>query len=92
MDNHQFDRHMQPHIANTLDAIITDPPYGIRAGAKKSGRDGVANIIPDDRRNDLIPCTQNYAVEDVMLDLLHVAATALKMSGFFACYHVFTYF
>ena len=79
MDNHCFDRHFASHIANTYSAIITDPPYGIRAGAKKSGRNGVAQAIPDDKRNDLIPCTQNYAVEDVMLDLLHVAATALKL-------------
>ena len=42
MDNHLFDRHIL--IGNSslpgegvFEAIVTDPPYGIRAGAKKSG-------------------------------------------------------
>lgn len=39
MDNHLFDRHIRrdDSLDNFFDAIITDPPYGIRAGAKKSG-------------------------------------------------------
>jgi hypothetical protein len=31
------------------------------------------------KRADYIPATQAYQVEEVMLDLLHVAAVALKM-------------
>ncbi len=62
------------------DAIVTDPPYGIRAGAKKSGRKGVCEyVVPEDRRTDHVPATQGYPVEEVVLDLLHVAATSLKM-------------
>lgn len=41
--------------------------------------------IPDDRRNDIVPCTQNYPVEEVMLDLLHLAAVSLRMYVLFIC-------
>lgn len=62
------------------DAIITDPPYGIRAGAKKSGRKGgVSYTIEPERRGDHVPSTQTYPVEEVMLDLLHTAARTLVM-------------
>lgn len=67
-----------------FDAIVTDPPYGIRAGAKKSGKkDGLpANYaIPPEFRLDHIPTTQHYPVEEVMLDLLHTAALTLKPGG-----------
>ncbi len=51
MDNHCFDRHMRFSFSAVtagiggggrtdegfFDVIITDPPYGIRAGARKSG-------------------------------------------------------
>ena len=30
-------RHCTDFISEMFDALITDPPYGIRAGAKKSG-------------------------------------------------------
>jgi tRNA (guanine10-N2)-methyltransferase len=58
--------------------IVSDPPYGIRAGAKKTGRSQpVTYSIPEERRHDHIPSTQRYPVEEVMLDLLHTAARAL---------------
>ena len=67
---------------------MTDPPYGIRAGARKSGRkgtstageDGSSNCpykIDEERRHDHIPSTQNYPVEEVMLDLLDTAAKTM---------------
>eukprot|EP01035_Chromulina_nebulosa_P062554 gene62554-85546_t len=62
-----------------FDAIVTDPPYGIRAGAKKSGRKGELRYsIAEERRADHVPAVQPYPVEEVMLDLLHTAATALR--------------
>ena len=65
-----------------FDAIVTDPPYGIRAGAKKSGkRKQVTYTVADDRRIDHVPSTQHYAVEEVMLDLLHNAARTLVPGG-----------
>ena len=51
---------------------------GIRAGAKKSGKKGGAKYtIPAESRSDHVPSTQNYPVEEVMLDLLHTAAKLL---------------
>jgi tRNA (guanine10-N2)-methyltransferase len=59
---------------------LNDPPYGIRAGARKSGRkDTVSYSISEEKRFDHIPSTQNYPVEEVMLDLLHTAASSLVM-------------
>lgn len=93
MDNHLFDRHvqsksksngrpLQQEFNEMFDAIVTDPPYGIRAGAKKSGKkDGVPYAISDDRRDDHIPTTQSYPVDEVMLDLLHTAARTLVSGG-----------
>ena len=67
-----------------FNVIVTDPPYGIRAGAKKSGRkDPVEYTIDPDRRHDHCPATQMYPVEEVMLDLLHTAAKYLVMNGYF---------
>ena len=39
LDNHLFETHYEcKQVLNGFyDAIITDPPYGIRAGARKSG-------------------------------------------------------
>lgn len=104
LDNHLLDGHMRIHSSEQgfYDAIITDPPYGIRAGAKKTGKKGYdaqlsEKIIRDNhiprklisigdvlhRRNFLAfhIATQTYSVEEVMLDLLHNAARALRMNG-----------
>ncbi|GMH54481.1 hypothetical protein TL16_g02004 [Triparma laevis f. inornata] len=65
-----------------FDAIVTDPPYGIRAGARKSGTTKERQKpIPDEHRHDHIPQTQIYPVGDVMADLLTVSARQLKVEG-----------
>ena len=89
MDNHLFDNHCQNSVVHELfDHILTDPPYGIRAGARKSGRQDEfmqdvnhkrTVIINKEHKADYIPCTQQYAVEEVLLDLMHVAAISLKL-------------
>lgn len=83
MDHHLLDRHFR-FVANSdngfFDVIVTDPPYGIRAGARKSGKkEALDYTIAEERRHDHIPTTQTYAVEEVMLDLLHTAASSLNM-------------
>lgn len=69
----------------SIDAIITDPPYGVRAGARKSGR---AQHKQEARKNkrkvprlDDIPPSQVYDVEDVMYDLLDKSARILKVGS-----------
>jgi tRNA (guanine10-N2)-methyltransferase len=46
-------------VAGVLDAIICDPPYGVRAGARKTGarEDKVAKPIPEEHRATHIPGT-----------------------------------
>jgi hypothetical protein len=47
-------------------------------GAKKSGKKAqVTYSLSPAERTDHIPSTQNYPVEEVMLDLLHAAARLL---------------
>ena len=82
MDNHLFAGHYSSVYRNFFDAIVTDPPYGIRAGAKKSGRSAnrrPIGSIPEELRESHVPATQHYAVEEVMLDLLNLAAHTLKL-------------
>ena len=69
-------------LSEFYDVILTDPPYGIRAGARKSGRkDPRVTVVPEERRYDHCPHTQQYDVEEVMLDLLTTAAAALRVGG-----------
>jgi tRNA (guanine10-N2)-methyltransferase len=46
-------------VAGVLDAIVCDPPYGVRAGARKSGvrDDKVVKPISDEHRSTHIPGT-----------------------------------
>ena len=82
LDLHSFRKHYHHSAVGTFDSIVTDPPYGIRAGGRKSGKaEGVDYEVSTDRRADHIPSTQSYAVEEVMLDLLECSASLLKLGG-----------
>ena len=65
----------------TFDAIVTDPPYGVRAGAKKSGvssnqRTGKSKGTSEESTPTIIK-TEHYEPDDVMDDLLDFAARTL---------------
>lgn len=81
-DNAIYHRHYRDNFP-LFDAIVTDPPYGIRAGARKSGprKEGEVRPVLDEHRYDHVAQTRPYAVSDVMSDLLNVAAMTLKMGG-----------
>lgn len=80
-DNALYDRHYRTDHP-LYDAIVTDPPYGIRAGARRTGsRHDQFREIPDEERHDHIAQTKPYAVSDVMADLLDMAARTLVMGG-----------
>ncbi|KAK4401915.1 tRNA (guanine(10)-N2)-methyltransferase [Sesamum angolense] len=74
-------------ILNVFDAIICDPPYGVRAGGRKSGGrkllKGVIGpyTVPDDKRTDHIPSTAPYSLVECVHDLLDLAARMLVMGG-----------
>lgn len=81
-DNALYHRHFCTEHA-LYDAIVTDPPYGIRAGARQSGSRRTDQIreIPTENRHDHIAQTKPYAVSDVMADLLDMAARTLVPGG-----------
>ena len=80
-DNSLYHRHYRSHEP-LYDAIVTDPPYGIRAGARKSGsRREEVRAVREEHRGDHIAQTRPYAVSDVMADLLDVSARTLAMGG-----------
>lgn len=71
-----------------LDAIVTDPPYGVRAGAKKLGRHDGKELtmrtydgIPMHTREDYYPPTKPYEMSEVLSDLLDFAAEHLVLGG-----------
>jgi len=82
-----------------VDAIVCDPPYGVRAGARKLGRapeskrfkaaDGgdtsTADAHVDDESlsvsNPAYLATQLYEVDQVVHDLLAMAADVLRVGG-----------
>lgn len=72
-----------------FDAVVCDPPYGIRAGARKSGRKRPKQLqttegddaLPPHKQQNYIPPTQPYAAEDVMNDLLEFSAQTLREGG-----------
>lgn len=75
-----------------LDAIIADPPYGVRAGAKRLGHRDVARQRDEPywleekggyshEQEDYVPPTRPYALNDLLDDLLAFAARMLKVGG-----------
>ncbi|CAA0822035.1 Unknown protein [Striga hermonthica] len=74
-------------LKEVFDAIICDPPYGVRAGGRKSGGrkllKGVIGpyTVPDDKRTDHIPSTAPYSLVECVHDLLDLAAKMLVMGG-----------
>eukprot|EP00392_Amoebophrya_sp_AT5.2_P013279 g13397.t1 len=62
-----------------LDAIVTDPPYGIRAASKKVGHSGESDKIYD--RRNYIPRKGEYEEEEILHDLLTFAADSLVDDG-----------
>ncbi len=57
-----------------LDAIVGDPPYGVRAGGRKSKRNPDARIM---NRATYIPSTAPYTLTECLGDLLEFAAVLL---------------
>ncbi|KAL5787677.1 hypothetical protein ACOSP7_004626 [Xanthoceras sorbifolium] len=77
----------RPALKEVFDAIICDPPYGVRAGGRKSGGRKLLKgavdpyIVPDDKRTDHIPSTAPYCLFECIHDLLDLAGRMLVMGG-----------
>ena len=65
-------------LQNVFDAILADPPYGVRAGGRKSL--AKADILIRDRKTH-IPGTSPYPLGDCLADLLDWAARVLVPRG-----------
>lgn len=60
-DNSLYEGHFR--VQPLYDAIVSDPPYGIRAGARRSGsRRETVNDVPSELREEHIPMTRPYPV------------------------------
>ncbi|CAN4084761.1 unnamed protein product [Withania somnifera] len=74
-------------LKEVFDAIICDPPYGVRAGGRKSGGRKLLKgmigpyTVPDDKRTGHIPSTAPYSLVECVHDLLDIAAKMLVMGG-----------
>ncbi|KAL8209527.1 hypothetical protein R6Q57_006259 [Mikania cordata] len=60
----------RPGLKEMFDAIICDPPYGVRAGGRKSGGRKLLKgvvcpyTVPEDKRTGHIPSTAAYSLAD----------------------------
>lgn len=74
-----------------FDAIVADPPYGVRAGAKRLGRRQqdllrsepvmVADGVYSHEQADYLPPCKPYALDDLLTDLMAFAARMLVPRG-----------
>jgi len=74
-----------------FDAIITDPPYGVRAGAKRLGRKKepplskqvayLSHLTSASRDEPYIPPTRPYELSHLAVDLVLLARHLLKPGG-----------
>ncbi|XP_057974054.1 uncharacterized protein LOC131161991 [Malania oleifera] len=77
----------RPGLKEVFDAIICDPPYGVRAGGRKSGGRKLLKgtvspyTVPDYHRADHIPSTAAYSLAECIHDLLELATRMLVMGG-----------
>eukprot|EP00795_Rhopilema_esculentum_P008623 gene8623-14635_t len=66
-----------------FDAVITDPPYGIREGGRKlNSNDGcIDDESKDDVKSCVFPSSSLHQLSDIILDLIHFAAIYLRAGG-----------
>ncbi|KAK3087947.1 hypothetical protein FSP39_012704 [Pinctada imbricata] len=64
-----------------VDAIITDPPYGVREGAKKLGSEKNDPSLTEEDKDGHVPQKIDYHLSDVFRDLLNFAARFLRIEG-----------
>lgn len=71
-------------LEGTLQGIVADPPYGVRAGGRKSGgRKPLPEdyAIPEEMRETHIPSTAPYPFAEMNDDLMELAARFLSIGG-----------
>ncbi|GAA5892801.1 tRNA (guanine-N2-)-methyltransferase [Sporobolomyces salmoneus] len=94
VDCSSFDMTQHPFRTGELfDAIVTDPPYGVRAGAKRLGREEGARpvlptIVPGREKegfhhqfDDYVPPSVGWPMEEVITTLITFSLYLLKPGG-----------
>ncbi|GAA5992743.1 hypothetical protein JCM10908_006911 [Rhodotorula pacifica] len=94
LDCYTFDMTQHPWRTGELfDAIVTDPPYGVRAGAKRLGREEgerevLPKIIPGREQegyhhqfHDYVPPSVGWPMEEVISTLITYALYLLRPGG-----------
>ncbi|XP_054268125.1 tRNA (guanine(10)-N2)-methyltransferase homolog isoform X2 [Macrosteles quadrilineatus] len=64
-----------------VDAIITDPPYGIRESIERVGSSRETLTVAEENRESHIPSKTSYSMEQLVSDLLCFAAKHLRVGG-----------
>lgn len=77
----RLDLHRSPfreNLTEFVDAIVSDPPYGVRAGGRKSKAKPLLHIID---RNTHVISTAPYLLGECLRDLVEFAARLLVVNG-----------
>jgi tRNA G10 N-methylase Trm11 len=69
---------LRPQLSGCFDAIVADPPYGVRAGGRKSER--IDGAIVCDRASH-VARTLPYGLTECLEDLLDLSARLLRPGG-----------
>ncbi|XP_077156245.1 tRNA (guanine(10)-N(2))-methyltransferase TRMT11 isoform X5 [Paroedura picta] len=64
-----------------FDAIITDPPYGIREATRRTGSQKEMGKVTERGTENHISISSNYQLSDILFDLLKFAAEYLVIGG-----------
>ena len=67
-----------PALQEILDAVICDPPYGVRAGGRKVAPRPEIHV-PEGKAH--FPVTEPYLMGECLRDLLDSAARLLRLGG-----------
>ncbi|XP_068622960.1 tRNA (guanine(10)-N2)-methyltransferase homolog [Battus philenor] len=70
-----------------FDAIITDPPYGVRESTEKIGIERDNYILSDEHLVNHIPAKVEYGLPHIYSDLLNFAAKHLEMGRRLVCWY-----
>ncbi|CAL7945845.1 unnamed protein product [Xylocopa violacea] len=69
-----------------IDAIITDPPYGIREATERIGTTKPNPVIEEHQASSHIPSKIGYDLTQMYKDLLNFSAQHLKINGKLVCW------
>ncbi|XP_025264263.1 tRNA (guanine(10)-N2)-methyltransferase homolog isoform X1 [Camponotus floridanus] len=70
-----------------IDAIITDPPYGIREATERIGTMKINPVIEEHQATSHIPSKIGYGLNQIYKDLLCFSARHLKLDGRLVCWY-----